>query len=288
MSNSKVNLVCYKISNKLNLITLASYFDAPYCERSTKYILLNDKAISSIIKVHSNTKFLFIYEYGCTVFVDFSSDEIYSALEYFRDITGNTNYELISQFNEELILTINESRLLTSINDFQCKLDYNPDILKIACGLISRSTELSTAEAEIATVLDDADNIVNYLQKARLRINRKKFVSSISNMARFQHSMILSIDSFDSTFSLKKNANSKSFYYILYHYYEIADRTNILERKIDEVNRLISSYTTLSYNIGEMRLLIFECILLSLFLLPSFIDFKTLYKLLSLIIKLNN
>ncbi|MHB8064439.1 MAG: RMD1 family protein, partial [Ruminiclostridium sp.] len=219
-----------------------------------------------------------IYEYGCIVFVDFSSDEIYSALGYLENITGTIDYKLISQFNENLILTIKESRLLTRINDFQCELEYSEDVLSIACGLISKSTALAAAEAEMATVLDDADNIVNFLQKARLRINRRKFVSSISHMARFQYGIIRSLGLFDSTFSLKRNVNSKSFYSILFYYYEIDDRINILESKIDEVNRLISSYTTLSYNMEEMRLLIFECVLLSMFFLPHLIDFTTLFK----------
>jgi required for meiotic nuclear division protein 1 len=277
-SSSNVKIVCYKISSKLDLSALQSYFDDLNYEINSKYILLNDKAISSILKVHSSSKLLYIYEYGCMVFVDFSSDEIFSTLEYLENITGTVDYKLISQFNENLILTINESRLLTRINDFQCKLEYNNDVLSIACGLISKSTALSATEAEIATVLDDADNIVNYLQKAKLRINRKEFVSSISHMSRFQYSIIRSLGLFDSTFSLKRDVNIKSFYSILYHYYEIDDRINILESKIDEINRLISSYTTLSYNMGEMRLLIFECILLSMFFVPHLINIKALFR----------
>lgn len=278
MPTSKVRIVCYKISNKLNLSTLAACFDAPICEKSSKYILFDDRTISSIIKVHSNSKFLYIYEYGCTVFVDFSSDEINSALEYLENITGAVDYKLITQFNEILILTINENRLLTRINDFQCELEYSKDVLSIACCLISKSTALSTAEAEMSTVLDDADDIVKYLQKARLRINRKIFVSSISHMARFQYSIIRSLGLFDSTFLHKRNVNSKSFYNILYYYYEIDDRISILGSKVDEVNHLISSYTTLSYNMEEMKLLIFECVLLSMFFIPHLIDLKVFFK----------
>jgi uncharacterized Rmd1/YagE family protein len=277
-SNSEVRILCYKISNELNLAKLASYFDVLYCERNTGYIILDDKAISSIIKVHSIFKFLFVYKYGCIVFVDFSSDEIYSTLGYMETIIGDVDYKLISQFNESVTLSITNKQLITRINDFHCYFDYNKDVLTIACGLISKSTTLATAESELATVLDDADNIVNFLQKARLRINRSRFVSSISHMARFQCDAIKSLGLFNSGFEHKRISNNKSFYSVLYLYYEIDDRINILERKIDEVNRLISSYTTLSYNMEEMRLLIFECVLLFLFLLPHFIDFKAFFK----------
>lgn len=274
----EVKIVCNKISNKLNLIALASYFDIPYNRKNSNYIVLNGKAISSIIKVQSNSKFLFIYEYGCIVFVDFYSDEIYLALDYLETITSDVDYRLISQFNENLILTINNSQLIIKINDYPCKLEYNEAVVNIACSLIAKSTELSADGTQITAVLDDAENIVNYLQRAKLKIHSKKFVSRISHMARFQSSIIRSLGSFDSSFTLNRNVNSKSFYKILHYYYEIADRTNVLQSKIDQVNKLISSYTTLSYNIGEMRLLIFECVLLFMFLLPHLINFKALLK----------
>jgi len=276
-SDTIIQIVCHKISNKLDLNALASYFDVPYSEKSPKYIRLNDKALSSIIKVRSSSKFLFMYEYGCIVFVGFSSDEIYFALGYLETITGTVDYKLISQFNENLILSLN-NRILTGINDFPCELEFNEDILNLACGLISKSIALYSAEEEVASVLDNVEDIVNYLQKAKLRINTKNFVSKISHMARFQYSIIKAMAPSDRTFTSKKNANSKHFYNILYLYYEIDDRTKILESKIDEVNRLISRYTTLSYNIGEMRLLIFECVLLFMFLLPHIINFKALFK----------
>ncbi|HEY5585076.1 MAG TPA: RMD1 family protein [Ruminiclostridium sp.] len=273
-----VKIVCYKISNKLNMTALASYFDVPYNEKLSNCILLKDQSISSIIKIHSDCKFLYIYEYGCVVFVDFSSDEIYSALGYLETITGAVNYRLISEFNEDLILSITDNKFIARINDFPCELKYNEDVLSIACDIISKSTALPAAEKEIITVLDEAENIVNYLQKAKLKINKKRFLFSISRMARFQHSTIKSLGLFGSTFILKRSSNSKSFYSILYHYYEIDDRTIILESKIGQVNRLISIYTTLSYNIEEMRQLILECILLALFLLPDLIDFKAFFK----------
>lgn len=267
-----VKIVCYKISNRLKLSTLASYFDVHSDVKNLNFILIKDKAISSIIKVQSNSKFIYMYEYGCIVFVDFSSDEIYSTLEYLENIIGFIDYKLISHFNENLVLTIDNGQMLTKINDFPCEFEYNGDILSIACGLISKSTVLFTAETEISTVLDQAENIVNYLQKAKLRIKTRDFVSSISHMARFQYNTIKSLGLFSSTLAFKRNLNIRRFYSILYYYYEIDDRANIIESKIDQINRLISSYTTLSYNRQEMRLLVFECILLAMFFLPHLMD----------------
>lgn len=276
--NSTIKIECYKICSNLDLMALASYFDVPYNERYQNHILLSGKDISSIIKVSSNSKFLFMYEFGCIVFVDFSSDQIHSALGYLETITGIMDYKLIHQFNENLILTVNDNQVILRINDFPCTFNYNENILSIACGLISKSTALSVAEAQVTTVLDDAENIVNHLQKAKLRINTKKFVSSISHMARFQYNAIKSFSILDRTSNLNRNTNSRSFYSILYHYYEIDDRNAILESKIDQVNRLIRSYTTLSYNRQEMRLLLFECVLLAMFSLPHLIDFEAFFR----------
>lgn len=276
--NTIIKIECYKICSNLDLKALASYFDVPYNEKYPNHILLSGKAISSIIKVRSNSKFLFMYEFGCIVFVDFSLDQIHSAFGFLETITDVMDYKLIHQFNENLTLTVNDNQVLLRINDFPCMLDYNENILHIACGLISKSTSLLVTEAQITTVLDDAENIVNYLQKAKLRINTKKFVSSISHMARFQYNAIKSFSTFKRNSTLYRNTNSKSFYSILCHYYEIDDRNSILESKIDQINRLISSHTTLSYNREEMRLLLFECVLLAMFSLPHLVDFKAFFR----------
>lgn len=274
MANTTVKIICYKISSNLNLITLASYFNINYDKKTRTFLILNHTVIASIIKIHSKSKFLFIYEFGCIVFVDFSSDEIYSALSYLETIAGVMDYKLLHQFNESLILTIN-NQVIKRINDLPCELDYSEDVLSIACGLISKSTALSVAESQISVVLDNAENIVNYLQKAKLRINTKKFVSSIAQMARFQYSAIKSFGVFNR--SSTRNTNSKSFHNTLSRYYEIDDRNIIIERKIDQVNRLIRNHTTLSYNRQEFRLLVFECILLAMFSLPHLIDLESFF-----------
>ena len=261
--------------------SLASYFALHYDDKNSNYIILSDKSISTLLKVRSKTKSLYIYEYGCIVFVDFTIDEIHPTMAYLEKITGTIDYKHINIFNENLILSISSSQFITKINDVPCILEYNNDVLSIACSLVAKSVALSAVETEIVNVLDDAGNLVNYLQKAKLRIKTRKFVSSISLIARFQYRIIKPLDLFDNSFLLKKNSNSRNFYSIVHNYYEIDDRTSILESKIDQVNKILSNYTTHSYNIGEIRLLIFECILLAMFLLPHIIDFKAILKLLT-------
>jgi len=178
------------------------------------------------------------------------------------------------------------------------KIEYEPFYSELVAMIIAKSTALERIEFSLEPILDKldsiierlekgklhigekelAENIVNYMQKAKLRINTKKFVSSISHMARFQYNAIKSFSIFERNYTLNRNTNSKSFYSILCHYYEIDDRNSILESKIDQINRLISSHTTLSYNREEIRLLLFECVLLAMFSLPHLVDFKAFFR----------
>jgi uncharacterized Rmd1/YagE family protein len=265
-----VNIDCYKVSNKLNLSLLESYFNIQKSRDVSDYLQLDSHSISSIIKVHSHSKSLFIYNFGCIVLVNFTSDETNLALKYLESIIGLVNFKVSSIFNERLRIFSRNNQII-KVNDILCSNKYNEETLPIACRLISKSSALASLEEEIIVVLDEAENIVNHLQKAKLRANTKNFLLSIAHIARFQHSAIKSLGLFDSTFLIKRNGDSKNFFNILNQYYEIEERTAILESKIDEVSKLISSYTTLSYNRQELQLLVFECILLSMFLLPHFI-----------------
>lgn len=53
-----VNIDCFKISNKLNLALLKSYFDIS--ANTSDYIQLGSYTVSNIIKVYSSSKSLFI------------------------------------------------------------------------------------------------------------------------------------------------------------------------------------------------------------------------------------
>ncbi len=263
-----VNIDCFKISNKLNLALLKSYFDIS--ANTSDYIQLGSYTVSNIIKVYSSSKSLFIYNYGCIVFVNFTPGEINLTLKYLESIIGIVDYKLISAFSERLRLLINDSRIM-QVNSLPCSCEYNKDILSFACKLISRSTALASLEVQVINILDKAENIVVDLQKLKLRAKTKSFLLNLAHIARFQHSTIKALGLYDNSFPIKRNTNIRNFFNILSQYYEIEERTGILESKIDEVSKLVTSYATLSYNRQEIRLLLFECILLSIFLLPHFI-----------------
>lgn len=271
-----IKISCCKISGNLNLSVISSYFKTTYDPKHSDSMFLGEAAVSSILKIRSNFKSIYLYEYGCIVFVDFTSDEIYTAMGFFETIIGELNYKLSNNYNGKLIIDCIDYKTVSGINHMECLFEYSEDTLRIACDLTAKSTELSAAEEHIIQVLDASESIVNSLQKGKLSINSRKFVSKITQMARFQYNTIKSLRLFDTTFYL--SLNNKGFYNFLYKYYEIADRTSILKSKIDEINRLISTYTTLSYNSQEMRLLLFECILLTLFLIPHLIGLKILFR----------
>lgn len=269
-NNSMANIYCCKISNKINMAKLSTYFNVHI---NKDYVQLDSLTISSIIKVQSNDKLLIIFEYGCIAFVNFLENEIRQAFILLENILGPINYAQHNQFNETLTLSIDNDNVLY-VNSIPFTIKYNEYILQICCSVISKSVALSFLENEIIYVLDDVESIVSLLQKAHLRTNTKKFFSHVAHMARFQHSAIKSLGLFDSILSYNKNSDCNHFYKKLLHYYEIEERTSVLESKIDEVNKIISTYSNLSYIRQELRLLIFESVLLSMFLLPHFIDFE--------------
>ena len=260
-----INLNSFKVSPKLPLGKISSYFNIHRPLVWKDYILLEGSHLDMIFKYDTGARQIYLFEFGCAVFIDFSLDEIRYFLDFIKSLADKIDNDLFTSYYESHTLEIDEKNMcyLWKVNTEP--LPYTGEILSILSLILAKSTALSQIEADTANLLNEAEGFISYLQKGKLRANTKRFASAFSKVLRFEFQSINSIGILDRLVEGNENTMQKEIYDLLAEYYELNDRYQIIQSKIYELKDIVNYYSTLSYNNNEKRLLIFEIFLLALF-----------------------
>lgn len=259
----------FKVSSKLPLVQIASHFNIKL-EGWKEYIKIESNILEKILKYESNSKSVYIYRYGCITFVNFKQYEIQFFLEYLSKIYIELESKLISKFSETHIMTVDNG--FVDIWEGSEKIyPYSEILVDIAATVLAKSTELSKIEAELNYVLDESENLINYLNIGRLRANSKKVISIIAQCTRFKYRTIESVRLLDRPPEFDKSIETRKIFSEISDIYELDDRYLDVLNRTDVLDSITEEYFSFKHNQSERRLLIFEIMLLAIFPLMHFI-----------------
>lgn len=253
----------YKVATRLPLIQIASFFNLKP-EGWRQYIKLNKSVIEKILK-YSSEKIVYLYKYGCITFVGFNQDEIHVFLEYLRNSFIESDNKLITLYNESHTIYISEDGYIKLWSESEEKFKYNEIIIDITANILAKSTELNKIEAELSTVLDEADVFIGYLKRGRLRANTKKVISTIAECTRFKYNTLESVRLLDRPPEFDNTIRARKIFDMFSEYYELTERYDILSNRISVLDSITEEYFSLRSNQSERRLILFEVFLLLLF-----------------------
>ena len=132
--------------------------------------------------------------------------------------------------------------------------------------------DMDKIENDVGNHLDESEKYIDYLQKGRLRINRKSLTAFIFGFLKFEYESIRSIRIYDRSFP-DSNTGCKELYDSLSGFYELNGRFDVLQGKIKSFHSTMKTYNALSYQRAENRLYFFEILLLFLFPLAAGLRF---------------
>ena len=158
-------------------------------------------------------------------------------------------------------------------------MEYNDYIIPIVCTVLSRSVALSKIEDDANLLLDRSENIITFLQKGKLRASKKELASITAKILRFEYDSVGNIKVLERSSLIDQSIEARSVYDILAGHFELGERFENIKNKCDELQKIIKTYSSLSYNNAENKLLLFEIFLLLLF--PLFRDIRGLLNILS-------
>jgi uncharacterized Rmd1/YagE family protein len=256
---------CYKLSSKLSLNKIASFFEIRPQISWGDFITLNEAHISTVLKERSISKQVYIFNFGCITFVNFDSDEITNINEAIESITGSIDFRLFTKFHDTHIikkLSSNHFKIWENKSEITSTED---EITPIIATILAKSVALDKIETDVNELLDESEGMIHKLNKGQLRVNAKKHIAGTLRTIKLEYEILNSIRIFDRSFKIDEKFKQREIFDDLAAHYELHHRFSVLEKKIDEVRNITKVYSTLSRSNMEKRLMLFEILLLALF-----------------------
>jgi uncharacterized Rmd1/YagE family protein len=148
---------------------------------------------------------------------------------------------------------------------------YNDILIDIAATVLAKSTELHKIETELNRVLDESEQLINYLNIGRLRANSQKVVAIIAQCTRFKYRSIESVRLLDRPSEFDKTIETRKVFDNMSSFYELNDRYTTILSRTDVLDSITEEYFNYKSNQSERRLLMFEILLLAIFPIMHFI-----------------
>lgn len=260
-----INFRAYKIYPKLPLKELGVLFKIDQPLNWKEYIVIEAQSIETVLKVHSESKMVYLFQYGCICFVNFGENEVYTFLRYIESIIGIIDYSLFSKFNDQHILKLEGAGKCRPWKTSDECLPYREFYPHVFCIVLAKSVELYKLETDMELLFDSAESFINAMKRGKLNTSKRKLTRMTSKVLRFEHHIVNDIHIFERSIDEHESTEIREFYDKLSAYYELDDRCKAVQNKMDDLRRLFKSFYSLSYKQTETKLYWLEIFLLALF-----------------------
>mgnify|MGYP001245896558 CR=1 FL=1 len=268
----KISFNCFKIASRLPLDRVASHFEIQRPVSWQNYILLESGRLDRVFKFKGPQKQAYLFDFGCVVFINFDLESMKHFIGYLDSITGNIDYSFFARYSDSHVIEIMQDGICSLWHGSDRRIEYFEGIITVVSLALAKSTALMHIENRLASMLDESERFIEFLQKGRLGTKSRKFVKVATKVLRFEYETINNLRIFDRFVPLSdRPAAEKEAYKIMEEYYELLERFEIIESKIEDLKGIIRRYHYLSQNTIESRLIIIEIFLLALFPLSYFL-----------------
>ena len=261
-----------RISSGIPLEKLVSFFRMQRSSIRKHYVILGETELALVLKTSTGSRRAYLFEFGCITFVDFEEFEIQLFIEFLTGMADRIDYAMVAKFADSHTLEIDDNQEYLPWRTCPQAYHFEDSVVPIISIILAKSVALDKIEKDVGNHLDESEKYIDYLQKGRLRINRKSLTAFISGFLKFEYESIRSIRIYDRSFS-DNNTGCKEIYDSLSGFYELNDRFDVLQGKIKSLHNTMKTYNALSYQRAENRLYLFEIVLLFLFPLATTLRF---------------
>jgi uncharacterized Rmd1/YagE family protein len=260
-----------KIGSSIPLEKPAAFFRIQRSSSWREYIVLEGHHLEAVLKKPCGSMRAYLFDFGCITFVNFDEFDVQVFLEFFAGMVDPIDYSMAARFAESHSIEAEANSAFSPWAGSERTFKYEESVIPLIAVILAKSTALNKIEADVNANIDESGKYIDYLRRGRLRVNKKALTVVISEFLKFEYESIHTVRIFDRSAGDNHNLNCRELYDALAEYYEINDRFDVLQSKIDSFRNTMKIYNSLSYRQGENRLYVFEIFLLGLFPLVSLI-----------------
>ncbi|WP_246141178.1 RMD1 family protein [Bacillus marasmi] len=265
-----ITFKAFAITNEIDLNKIAIYCGIPKKFTWEEPLILKSDLLETTLKQKvDSSQQVQIFSFGSIVFINFTdSTEILDILIFLQSFEKDINLNDFDRYSDDYCLHVRESEELELNDEFvvvPAFENYYPELIST---VLAKSVALEKTEEQLGTILDKLENMVDRLEKGKLRIGNKELARTTAKIVRHEYntlSYIMILDKPDITWT---SSTAGDFYDKMFEFFELNDRYKILKSKTEILYSIMDGFSNISHSIRGLfvewiivLLIVFEIIL---------------------------
>lgn len=259
------------INGEINLDGIAIHFGIEKKFKWEEPLILGEKHLKGIIRQPQN-KLVYLFNFGGIVFVNLAIHESKDIISYLKNIDKSLKNNAMFDYMEDFKLIEDDK------SSFE--LNYNSIIvntlsqyhLDIIATVLAKSVSLKKIESDIDVLLDEIENIIEFLDKGHLNIKDEQLAKMSGKTLRFKYSSISYIMLLDKPDIAWKNEEAYDFFNNLSELFELHDRYDKIRNKTEILMDITEVFSSLAHAKRGTNMELFVIILIAIELLLSLVQ----------------
>lgn len=241
------------VSNEFSLDKIAIHFGIDRNFKWEDTLLLDADELKGIIR-DSLGKRVRLFHFGSIVFNNFSNPEITDVVNYLRRIDKNINVSNPFEYLDDYRIEIDADAAPVINNDFMVRTKAEEYQREIVATILAKSVALERIEARIDHLLDDVEEIVDFLHSGSLSVSDEHLARLSAKILRFKLDTISYIMLLDKPAITWSNNEAGELYNEISLLFELSDRHANVRHKIDALMDITEVFTGLAHAKRDAKL----------------------------------
>jgi uncharacterized Rmd1/YagE family protein len=234
------------ISNEINLNKISQHFGITRKFKWEEALPLRDNYLKGIIR-EPESKSVYIFHFGAMVFVNFQPHEMMDVINYLKRLEKSLNTNNPFEYDDEYCLEIHPDAAQSINNDSMITPQAHDYQQEIVATILAKSVSLEKIETDIDLLLDEIEDIVEYLHQGKLTVSDDQLAKMSAKILGFKFntiSYIMLLDKPDITWS---NEGASELFAELSILFELEDRYEKIRHKSETLMDITEVFTSLAH-----------------------------------------
>lgn len=260
------------LCNEINLNKIGAHFGMNRKFRWEDPLVLSDNTLNGIIKETSD-KYVYIYYFGSIVFINMEYHETQDVINYLKNVDPNLKNNFPHDFGDEYKLEVDPTYDYALYNDLMTSNEFLPYYLDILSLVLAKSTSLRKIEYDTDQLLDNIENIINYLDTGKFSMTDEQIAKTSAKVLRFKYNTISNLMLLDKPRAAWDNEDIENFFMQLRGLFDLADRYQKINHKTGVLQDITDVFTSLTHEKRGTKLELMVIVLILFELIFSVLGF---------------
>lgn len=260
-----ITFKAFAITNEIDLNKIAIHCGIPKKFTWEEPLILKGNVLQSILPNNKNDSLqVLIFSFGSIVFINhLNEDEKKGIFNFVHSFEPEIYLNHVERYVDDYSLHITESEEIVLNDEYVVVPKYEDFYPELISTVLAKSVALEKTEEQLGNILDKLENMIDRLEKGKLRIGNKELARTTSKIVRHEYNTLAYIMILDKPDITWTSSVAGEFYEQMQEFFELKDRYTILKNKTEILYSIMDGFSNISHS---MRGLFVEWIIVILIL----------------------